>query len=207
MTHSYMESLTAGYLSRVARKWPTHISNPEFEFTSIQKFSEFLRDQENCYDRTNFYGHITGSAMVVNPAFTHVVLTLHKKLGKWLQLGGHSDGNPLTWQVAMTEVQEESGLDRLSIISPLTKKPTDPAVAYPLDLDIHLIPARKNDPAHFHFDVRFLIMSETTELKISDESDDLRWFALEEIKNVTDEESTLRQVAKIIWLNEQFPNP
>jgi len=205
MNHAYIESLAAGYLTKVARKWPTYISDSEFEFNVIQRFLEFLRSQNNCYERSNLFGHITGSAMVVNKDFSKVVLTLHKKLGKWLQLGGHSDGNPLTWQVALAEVEEESGLSQLSMISPLTKQPADPAIVYPIDLDIHLIPARKNEPEHFHFDIRFLIMSESDELKISHESEDLRWFNLPEVSEVTDEPSTLRQVAKISWLNSQFP--
>ena len=94
-----------------------------------------------CFDD----GHITGSAWVVDPAGSRLLLTHHRKLGKWLQLGGHSDGEPDTLAVALREAREESGL---------RVRPISNAV---LDIDIHTIPALKGEPAHLHYDVRFAL--------------------------------------------------
>ena len=66
----------------------------------------------------------------------------------------------------------------------------------PLDLDIHEIPARGDEPAHDHHDVRFLLRATTEDIQMSDESDDLRWFTPEEIQAVSDEESLLRMARK-----------
>jgi 8-oxo-dGTP pyrophosphatase MutT (NUDIX family) len=97
------------------------------------------------------------------------LLTLHRKLNKWLQLGGHADGNENLAEVAMKEAEEESGLKSLRMV--------DVKI---FDIDKHIIPARKGVPEHFHYDVRFLIEAEIDEpLQISEESKDLAWISYE----------------------------
>jgi 8-oxo-dGTP pyrophosphatase MutT (NUDIX family) len=201
MNKIYLLEKLAGYRDLLAGQWPKEISTADFELDTIQRFLSFIDKNDDCFERSNLYGHITGSAMVLSRDHSQVVLTLHKKLGKWLQLGGHSDGNPLTWQVAKSEVEEESGLKDFLFLDPLNAKvTTNPELVLPFDFDIHLIPAKKDAPEHFHFDVRFLLVAQEESLEISDESDDLRWFDLTEVPKVTTEVSTLRQLRKIQWL-------
>jgi 8-oxo-dGTP pyrophosphatase MutT (NUDIX family) len=132
-------------------------------------------------------GHLTGSAMLMDFARERVLLTLHRKLGRWLQLGGHADGDANLLHVALREAQEESGIDSIEI---------DPN---PLDLDIHVIPARKEVPEHLHLDVRFVAYAaEGSQEVISDESVELRWFSLQECESLDGvDESMLRALRQI----------
>ena len=112
-------------------------------------------------------------------------MTHHAKLGRWLQLGGHADGDADPLAVACREAAEESGLSVVPIQEEI------------LDLDIHAIPARGPDPAHFHYDVRFLLQIERPgSLQVTDESLALRWVPLGNVETVTNEESVLRMVRK-----------
>ncbi|MFA6540900.1 MAG: NUDIX hydrolase [Bacteroidota bacterium] len=148
----------------------------------------FVEEHENCFDRSLLTGHITGSAFIVNNSRTRTLLTHHHKLEKWLQLGGHSDGNPDTLSVALREAEEESGLKKILPLS-----------VNIFDVDVHEIPPRKNEPAHFHHDIRFLFEADDTEpLTISSESKDLAWVSLSEIERYTTEESVLRMARKVL---------
>ena len=146
----------------------------------------FVRRQPDCFERTCFEdGHITGSAWIVCPQRKNVLLTHHRKLNKWLQLGGHSDGDANTYRVAKREAEEESGL----IVKPIND------VVF--DIDIHTIPARGDDPEHKHYDVRFLFEGDDlAQLRMSEESNDLRWVSIEELLSLTSEESVLRMARK-----------
>lgn len=184
MLHNYREEM-------IPRLYQSHSCQPERdrEYETIQQFEAFIRTNPHCFDKDNPVGHVTGSCLLVNPQMDRVVLTLHRKLGKWIQLGGHSDGEPYTDQVAMREAMEESGLTKLSFHPDLK--------GMPIDIDIHSIPAYQQTPAHLHYDVRFLILSATDDLKISEESFDLAWFSLEEAQTKNAEKSMLRQLDKI----------
>ncbi|HHJ81032.1 MAG TPA: NUDIX domain-containing protein, partial [Candidatus Tenderia electrophaga] len=131
-------------------------------------------------------GHITGSAWIIDQDRSHVLLTHHRKLDAWFQLGGHSDGDADTLAVALREGQEESGLNKLTPISEAI-----------FDVDVHLIPARKNEPDHYHYDIRFLLEADRhAALTISSESNDLAWVTLDEALNLSQDESIQRMVAK-----------
>jgi 8-oxo-dGTP pyrophosphatase MutT (NUDIX family) len=145
----------------------------------------FVREHENCFDRELSIGHITGSAWLLNPEGNKVLLTHHKKLDRWMQLGGHSDGEANTMDVALREAQEESGIDDIELVH---KKI--------FDIDVHEIPERKNEKAHYHFDIRFLLQAKTDQFVISDESNDLGWFSLSQIKDMNLEESVQRMITK-----------
>jgi 8-oxo-dGTP pyrophosphatase MutT (NUDIX family) len=148
---------------------------------------QFIEQFEDCFERTQQSGHITASALIVNAQRTRTLLTHHHKLEKWLQLGGHSDGDPDPLNVAMREAEEESGLKNVIPVSKTI-----------FDVDVHTIPARKNEPEHFHYDIRFLFEADDTEpLIISAESKDLAWIPLAEIERYTTEESMLRMVRKV----------
>lgn len=153
----------------------------------LRQIIEFVQTHSDCFERTLSVGHITASALIVNSRRTHTLLTHHHKLEKWLQLGGHSDGDPDPLSVALREAEEESGLKKVT--------PVSEAV---FDVDVHPIPARKHEPDHFHYDIRFLFEADDAEpLTISSESKDLAWVPLNEIEKYTTEESILRMVRKV----------
>lgn len=165
----------------------------------VRVFQTFITANPKCFERSHLVGHMTGSACVVNRSLTKVLLTHHRKLGLWLQLGGHADGNPDLPEVAMTEAHEESGLTKLHFL-PYERTAFGESWSTPLpfDLDDHFIPANIKDSAHQHYDVRFLIVADDQEQhSVSEESHDVRWFSLEEARAVTPEISMHRQFDKI----------
>lgn len=168
-------------------KLRTHSPNDPHEDAMRLRIVEFVEAHPNCFNRSLLAGHITGSAFIINTLKNRTLLTHHHKLDKWLQLGGHSDGNPDTLNVALSEAREESGL-----------KSVRPVSEEIFDMDVHEIPAGKNEPAHFHYDIRFLFEADETEpLTVTNESKDLAWIALDNITDYTTEESLLRMVRKI----------
>src|SRR5437773_8684321 len=112
----------------------------------MEALRQFVEANVDCFERSLQIGHITGSAWIVDRDRTHALLTRHRKLNKWLQLGGHADGDPDILRVALREAREESNLDAI--------RPVSEAI---FDVDIHLIPERAGEPEHLHYDVRFLL--------------------------------------------------
>ncbi|MFE7269568.1 NUDIX hydrolase [Streptomyces sp. NPDC057623] len=119
-------------------------------------------------------GHITASGLVIDPSRGRVLLTLHKKLRMWLQMGGHCEAADTSLaDAALREATEESGVTGLSLLP-----------GGPVRLDRHPIPA----PCHWHFDVQYAVLApRDAEHAISEESLDLRWFAYDEVAEVADE--------------------
>ncbi|MET9450742.1 NUDIX hydrolase [Streptomyces cinerochromogenes] len=119
-------------------------------------------------------GHVTASALVIDPERGRVLLTLHRKLRMWLQMGGHCEpGDPTLAAAALREATEESGIAGLTLLP-----------GGPVRLDRHPIPA----PCHWHFDVQYAVLAPPGAVhEISDESLDLRWFAYDEVAGVADE--------------------
>ncbi len=147
---------------------------------------QFVEEHPNCLLRSCLPGHLTGSAWIVSPDRTRTLLTHHRKLDKWLQLGGHADGDPDLLAVALREAREESGLTRLRPVSPA-----------PFDVDRHWIPERKTEPAHWHHDLRFMIEADPAEpLVVSNESKDLAWVEVARVTALNHEESMARMVRK-----------
>ncbi|MCY7386734.1 MAG: NUDIX hydrolase [Burkholderiales bacterium] len=149
----------------------------------------------NWWTRANVEGHVTGSAWILNSARTHALLLHHVKLAMWVQPGGHlddTDASPAAG--AMREAQEETGIAGLTFGSDTL-----------FDLDIHQIPARDNpqraEPAHLHYDARYLIIAADAELKISAESLDAKWLALDILTQSSRERSIARMAEKSLRLN------
>lgn len=163
----------------------------------LNVFGDFIASENRCFENDCLPGHITGSVMLVNEDFSEVVLTLHKKLGKWLQLGGHSDGSYLTEEVALREAHEESGLKQIKLFSFFTS-------VLPFDWDIHLIPQTIKMPEHQHFDVRFIAIALDKKLSISEESNDLKWVKVEDAYLLNEEQSMHRQFDKIMALRRSL---
>jgi 8-oxo-dGTP pyrophosphatase MutT (NUDIX family) len=162
----------------------------------VERIRRLVEEHADCFERDCRPGHVTASAWVTTPAGDRTLLVHHRKLDRWLQPGGHTDGDPDPAASALREAREESGLAALRLADA-------EAAATPLDLDVHVIPARYDaagrmiDDAHEHHDVRFLIVAEG-ELTpaVSDESHDVRWFTGDELRQATDEESVLRMARK-----------
>ena len=127
---------------------------------------DFMDNNEDCFERSCLTGHFTASSWLIDATGDKVLLTHHAKLDDWMQLGGHCDGDTDPLYVALKEATEESGLNSIRAISKNI-----------FDIDIHLIPEINNEPAHYHYDVRFMLQSYNDEpLVISRESKDLKWF-------------------------------
>ncbi len=155
------------------------------EAEMLQRILAFVEAHEDCFERSLAQGHVTGSAWVVNPERTHALLVHHRRLERWLQPGGHCDGDPDVLATALREVLEETGI---------AARPSSAAV---FDVDAHDIPARGAEPAHVHYDIRFLAEAPLSlEPVVSPESRDVRWVPLEEIPRLETDESVLRLVRK-----------
>jgi 8-oxo-dGTP pyrophosphatase MutT (NUDIX family) len=155
------------------------------EGETVDRFEAFVLVHPDCFERSLTAGHVTGSAWVVDPSGADVLLTHHRKLDLWVQLGGHADGDPDIAAVARREAMEESGIEDLVL--------DDPAV---FDLDVHLIPERRGEPAHFHYDVRFAFRAAHRTFRVSEESHELAWVPVRELSRVTTEPSMLRMARK-----------
>jgi 8-oxo-dGTP pyrophosphatase MutT (NUDIX family) len=172
-------------LSQLLRDYTTEDRG---QLNELQRFRALLESAGHAaFDRTHFVpGHITASCWIVDTEGDACLLTHHRKLDRWLQLGGHCDGNPDVVAAAMREAEEESGLTGFTLTH---------AGIY--DLDIHEIPARKSAPAHLHYDVRFALRApDAGDLIISEESHDLAWVRIQSLTEYTEEESVLRLARK-----------
>lgn len=164
---------------------------PERDAHDVQAlalFRGFIEANGDCCERTFAVGHCTGSAWLVSADGERVLLTHHRKLDRWLQLGGHADGDGDLAAVALREAQEESGLSGLSLEGDI------------YDLDRHLIPARGAEPAHWHYDVRFVIRASGNEaFVVSAESHALAWRRIDELAGDPLVDESVRRMA-IKWL-------
>ena len=159
-----------------------YTSYPE-ELVVVNQFLDLLK-HPRAYHRDHLPGHITGSAWIVNESRTKTLLIQHAKLNRWLQPGGHADGERDIPNVARREAEEETGLIKIKLLREDI-----------FDLDIHLIPDRKDFPQHWHYDVRFLFEGdEKDELLISDESTGLDWFELHSLKELTENNNSIMRM-------------
>ncbi len=172
--------------TRLLRDLAAYVPSDAREAAMAERLRTFVAENVACFERSLTIGHVTGSAWIVDPAGTAAVLTHHRKLDKWLQLGGHADGDADIRRVAIREATEESGLARIAFASEAI-----------YDVDVHRIPARPGEPEHDHFDVRFAFYANRDEAPIaSDESHAVAWISLAEIERYTIDDSVRRLVAK-----------
>jgi 8-oxo-dGTP pyrophosphatase MutT (NUDIX family) len=167
-----------------------HVPADDEEAGDVARVAAFVRAEARPFDRGIVSGHLTGSAVVVAADGRRVLLLRHRKLQRWLQPGGHADpGETRGEDVALREAREETGLEGLAL------HPTAPR---PLDVDVHEIPARGADPAHLHLDLRYLVMAPdgAATSRCLDETDDLRWFAWDELGALDLDQGLRRALAK-----------
>lgn len=128
------------------------------------EFGALLDDGVDPFARGRLAGHYTASAWLVDAAGERLLMTHHRKLDRWLQLGGHADGDRDLAAVALREAEEESGLVDLVVAPDI------------FDLDRHWIPERGDVPGHWHYDVRYVVRATGSEaFAVSDESHALAW--------------------------------
>lgn len=169
----------------------------------LETFMDFVKTEPGCFERTTVGGHITGSAVIVNEAMTQILLTHHRKLNEWLQLGGHADGDPMPSRVAMREGHEESGLEDLRFANYGTLFGMPDATLL-LDLDVHWIPPHKTDPGHYHYDARYLLSTANGQaIRITPESKDLKWFDLDAAYAMSQQWSLHRLFDKVKYVRDR----
>lgn len=143
---------------------------------------------DNPFVRERLAGHLTASSWLVDGSGRRVLLTHHRKLDRWLQLGGHADGDVDLARVALREAEEESGLDGLVLEGGL------------FDLDRHWIPERGDVPGHWHYDARYVVRAGAGEnFVVSAESIDLAWRDIDAIAADPDADPSLHRMARK-WL-------
>ncbi len=157
------------------------------EKETVRSVISFLDNHKDCFDRHNWKGHFTGSAWILDRKKSAVLMTHHRQLDRWLQLGGHAEGNPDLLEVALTEAQEESGLQNFNLLSREI-----------FDLDIHPIQKHGENPSHFHYDIRFIMETRhgPEDIIISDESHDVAWVPLDNILTLNPEPAMRRMLEK-----------
>ena len=171
------DSALANDLALYARQWP-------LERETVELFEQLLIDVEHPFRRERLAGHFTASVWLVSADAGRVLLTHHRKLGMWLQLGGHADGERDLKVAALKEAEEESGLTDLHIEAGI------------FDLDRHRIPEHKGVPEHWHYDVRYVVRAGENEAYIvSDESHDLAWRVIAELANSNEADASVRRMA------------
>ncbi len=136
-------------------------------------------------DREHGAAHLTASTLVLDADRRRLVVLLHSKLRRWLQPGGHADGDLELAGVAMREASEETGLGGLAILEA------------PVDVDIHQVDHGDALGRHLHLDVRFVAVAERDSiLRGNHESEELRWVRTDDLRALTDEPS-LHRLARL----------
>jgi 8-oxo-dGTP pyrophosphatase MutT (NUDIX family) len=171
---------------RILRLLERHVPVDERERRALREVLEFVRQETACFERTCDSGHVTGSAWIVSRALDAVVLLHHAKLDRWLQPGGHADGDAAVARVAYREAREETGLRSLQLASDDV-----------FDVDVHEIPERPGEPRHLHYDVRFLFFGDRSEVpSAGNESHAVAWLELSDAEAITRDPSVRRMIMR-----------
>ncbi len=152
----------------------------------VRPFLELLDRRPRALERDEWHdGHLTGSAWLVSADGRRTLLTHHRKLGIWVQPGGHADGDADLGRVALREATEESGLDGLAL---------EPGI---FDVDRHAIAERATTPGHVHYDVRVVVWATNDEAYVvGDESLDLAWRSIADLADDPLIDVSVRRMAR-----------
>lgn len=165
-------------VTKLARSLSVHHPFDTREAADLLEIVQFVGRHPHPFDRRIPEGHLTGSALVISNDGRRVLLMHHRKLQRWLQPGGHADPGETSGEaVALREAREETGIVGLIL---------HPKAPRPLDVDVHEIPARGDEPAHLHLDLRYLVLAplRTALARSKTESEDLRWFGWNEVSGL-----------------------
>jgi 8-oxo-dGTP pyrophosphatase MutT (NUDIX family) len=178
----------------------------------VVRFADFLASDAAVFERGHAPGHFTGSAWLISADGGRVLLMHHRKLGRWLQPGGHADGDADLARVALREAREETGVEGLRVEGGI------------FDLDRHRIaahvpvvspdgptassgfapgesrPARGAEPEHWHYDVRYVVRATAGEaFAANEESLGLAWRPVREVAADPGVDESVRRMARK-WL-------
>jgi ADP-ribose pyrophosphatase YjhB (NUDIX family) len=163
------------------------------EAETVARIRALVDEHDDCMLRSCAPGHVTASAWILDANRERFLLTHHRKLERWLQVGGHVDGERPD-RGCLREAVEESGIEGLRFVGP-TLGDGSPA---PFDLDVHAIPARRDEPAHEHHDFRYLLVAPLDAVARASEreSHGVAWFGDEDAERLLGEESLARMWRK-----------
>jgi 8-oxo-dGTP pyrophosphatase MutT (NUDIX family) len=167
----------------------SHAPSDAHEAELLAWMRRFVAGPADPFARENPEGHITASAIVARPDGSEFLLLYHRKLGRWLQPGGHTEySDTSAFDAALREAGEETGIAEL-------RAPLGRTI---LDVDVHTIPARGKDPAHHHFDVRFLLTTSADVDRDAAEDSErpMKWRRLEEARKAGADASLMRALEK-----------
>jgi 8-oxo-dGTP pyrophosphatase MutT (NUDIX family) len=185
--HSTHQAL-AESLARYRDQW-------QGEAQTADLFMQFLLSHADVFRRGHRAGHFTGSAFLVSADGTRVLLMHHRKLDRWLQPGGHADGDADLARVALREAREETGVAGLRVEGGV------------FDLDRHRIPARGDEPEHWHYDVRYVIRAGDDErFAVNAEARALAWRPVAEVAVDASLGISLPRMARK-WINRSRAAP
>ncbi|HIY71808.1 MAG TPA: NUDIX hydrolase [Candidatus Luteimonas excrementigallinarum] len=183
-----LEPARADFVAALAayrQQWPD-------EATCVDLFTTLAREPGDPYVRERLEGHFTASSWLVSADGASTLLTHHRKLGIWVQPGGHADGDRNLARVALREAEEESGLTGLALGEGIWSGI--------FDLDRHWIPEHKGVPAHWHYDVRYVVQAGANEaFVVSEESHALAWRDITAVAADPAMDASLRRMARK-WL-------
>lgn len=165
----------------------TFVPRSDAERFTIEMTRGFVTVHTNVLYRSNLQGHLTASAFIVDPARTRFLLIHHKKLGKWIQPGGHADGEADLFAVAAREAREETGLRGLA------------GERRVFDVDVHTIPPTAQVPAHLHYDVRFLFAADPQE-ELRPKGDECLGVAWRDRTDVSGLEGSVVRMVEKAWV-------
>lgn len=158
------------------------------EAVAVSQFEAFARTHADAFERSHAAGHFTGSCWLVSADGQRVLLMHHRKLNRWLQPGGHADGDANLARVALREAQEETGVPGLCVDETI------------FDIDRHRIAARADEPEHWHYDVRYVVRAGSDEsFVVNAESHALEWRRVVDVANDAMLDTSLRRMAEK-WL-------